>query len=58
MVIMMLYLVLYNRETKKQFTKYFDTEFEMDKFKRKLNYSKKLFIIEDSRDIYFLDYDK
>ena len=50
----MLYLVLYNRETKKQFTKYFETEFEMDKFKRKLNYSKKLFIIEDSRDTYYL----
>jgi len=29
-----------NRETKKQFTKYFDCEFEMDKFKRKLKYSK------------------
>ena len=58
MVIMMLYLVLYNRENKKQFTKYFDCEYEMDKFKRKLKYSKKLFVIEDSRDIYFPDYDK
>lgn len=55
---MILYLVLYNRETKKQFTKYFETEFKMDKFKRKLKYSKKLFVIEDSRDIYFPDYDK
>lgn len=50
-----LYLVLFNRETKKQFTKYFETEFEMDKFKRKLHYSKRLFIVEDSRDIYFPD---
>jgi len=50
----MLYLVLYNRETKRRFTKYFETEFEMDKFKRKLYYSKKLFIIEDSRDINYL----
>lgn len=58
MVIMMLYLVLMNRETKKQFTKYFDTEYEMDKFKRKLKYSTKIFIIEDSRDLNFIDYDK
>lgn len=55
---MKLYLVLYNRETKKQFTKYFDCEYDMDKFKRKLYYSKRLFVIEDSRDIYFPDYDK
>ena len=53
MVIMILYLVLYNRETKKQFTKYFDTEYDMDKFKNKLRFSKRLFVIEDSRDIYF-----
>lgn len=51
---MTLYLVLYNRENKKQFTKYFETEFEMDKFKRKLKYSKRLFVIEDSRDICYL----
>lgn len=50
-----LYLVLFNRETKKQFTKYFETEFDMDKFKRKLHYSKRLFVVEDSRDIYFPD---
>lgn len=52
---MKLYLVLFNRETKKQFTKYFETEFDMDKFKRKLHYSKRLFVVEDSRDIYFPD---
>lgn len=50
-----LYLVLFNRETKKQFTKYFETEFDMDKFKRKLCFSKRLFVVEDSRDIYFPD---
>ena len=54
---MKLYLLLMNRDTKKQFFKYFDTEYEMDKFKRKLKYSKKLFIIEDSREMIF-DYDK
>ena len=52
-----LYLLLMDLTTNKQFFKYFDTEFEMDKFKRKLKYSKKLIIIEDSREMIF-DYDK
>lgn len=54
---MKLYLLLMNRESKKQFFKYFDTEYEMDKFKRKLKFSRKLAIIEDSREMIF-DYDK
>lgn len=45
-----LYLLLMDLITNKQFFKYFETEFEMDKFKRKLKFSKKLEIIEDSRD--------
>ena len=48
---MKLYLVLFNRETKKQFTKYFDCEYDKNKMKNKIKYSKKLFIIEDSSDI-------
>lgn len=48
---MKIYLVLYNKETNKQFLKYFDTEFEKDKFKRKLKYSNKIFVVEDSTDI-------
>ena len=48
-----IYLLLYNKETHKQFFKYFNTEFEKDKFKRKLYYSKKLLVIEDSSDIYY-----
>lgn len=48
-----IWLLLYNRETHKQFFKYFDTEYEKDKFKRKLYYSKKLMVIEDSTDIYY-----
>lgn len=52
-----LYLLLMDLTTNKQFFKYFDSEFEMDKFKRKLKYSKKLIIIEDSREMIF-DYDK
>lgn len=39
------YLEIYNIETKKIFKKYFDTEFERDKFARKLRYSKKLKVI-------------
>lgn len=54
---MKLYLLLMNRDSKKQFFKYFDIEYEMDKFKRKLKYSKKLLIIEDSREMIF-DYDR
>ena len=46
-----LYLLLQIIDTGKQFFKYFETEFEMDKFKRKLRYSKKIMIIEDSRDL-------
>lgn len=52
-----LYLLLMDRTTNKQFFKYFDTEFQMDKFKRKLKFSKKLVIIEDSREMIF-DYDR
>ena len=33
--------------------KYFETEFEKDKFKRKLKFSKRIMIIEDSSDIYY-----
>ena len=48
-----LYLVLYDKDKKFEFPKYFETEFEMDKFKRKLPFIKNLILIEDSRDIYF-----
>ena len=51
-----LYLLLQVIETHKQFFKYFDSEYEMDKFKRKLRYSKKLMLIEDSRELN-LDYE-
>lgn len=46
-----LYLLLQDITSGKQFFKYFETEFEMDKFKRKLKYSKRIMIIEDSRDL-------
>lgn len=49
-----LYLLLQVIDTGKQFFKYFNSECEMDKFKRKLRYSNKVMIIEDSRDIYYV----
>jgi len=52
-----LYLLIKDLLSGKQFFKYFNTEFEMDKFKRKLKFSKKLVIIEDSREMIF-DYDR
>lgn len=45
-----IYLILFDKITRKTFTKYFKTEFEKDKFARKLDYSNKLYIIEDSKD--------
>ena len=46
-----LYLLLQDITSGKQFFKYFETEYEMDKFKRKLRYSKRIMVIEDSRDL-------
>lgn len=40
-------LKLYDITTGKTFYKYFDTEFEKDKFIRKLRYSKKLMIVRE-----------
>ena len=51
------YLILYDTEKDRQFTRYFDTEYEMDKFKKKLQYSDKIYIIKDSRSVIF-DYEK
>ena len=48
---MKIWLVLYNIEKKVKFTKYFETEFEKDKFKRRLKYMSNLILIEDSTDI-------
>ena len=44
-----LYLILYDVTTNKEFKKTFPCEWIMDKFIRKLHYSKKLYIIKDSR---------
>ena len=44
-----LYLILYDVTTNREFKKIFSLEYDMDKFIRKLKYSKKLYIIKDSR---------
>lgn len=41
----MIYLKLYVIDKGYSFIKYFDTEFERDKFKRKLKYSKNIKVI-------------
>ena len=43
-------LKVYDLTTKKTFYTYFDTEFERDKFKRKLKYSKKLRVVNELED--------
>lgn len=55
---MELYLILYNCKYNKIWKRYFNCEFDMDKFKRKLNYIPYISVIEDSREIYFPDYNK
>ena len=46
-----LYLLIRNRNTKRSWFKYFETE--KDKYLRKIKYLKNLFVIEDSRDIVY-----
>ena len=48
-----IWLVIMNTKINRQYTKYFDTEFEKDKYKRRLHHIPYLFVIEDSTDIYF-----
>lgn len=45
-----IYLILLNLKTLKEFKKHFKTEFEKDKFKRKLQYSNKIKVLEDNTD--------
>lgn len=46
---------LYIKNTEKNFffTKYFETEFEKDKYKRKIKHVPTLRLIEDSSDIFY-----
>ena len=46
----MIKIKLLDLSTNKQFYKQFETEFERDKFIRKLKYSKKIILINDYKD--------
>lgn len=48
-----LWLVLYTKENRRYFTKYFDNITEMDRYLNKVKYIKDLILIEDSRDIIY-----
>ena len=50
-----IYLLIYDYTKNKCFKKYFETEFAKDKFKRKLKYSKKIKVLDDSMKKYYLD---
>lgn len=53
---MKIYLELIDLKTMKTFKKYFDTEFERDKFIRKLRYSNKIKVINIGG--YYDEYDR
>lgn len=48
-----IWLFIKNTEKGFTFTKYFETEWEKDKYKRRLKYIPTLRLIEDSTDIYY-----
>lgn len=48
-----IWLVIKNVEKNFTFTKYFETEWEKDKYKRKIKYVKEWRLVEDSTDINF-----
>lgn len=46
-----IWLLIMNKEKHYQYFKYFDTEWEKDKFKEKIKWIPSLYIIEDSSDM-------
>ena len=50
-----IFLVIYNTNKNIRYVKYFASEFEKDKYKRKVAHIPYLFVVEDSTDIYFTD---
>lgn len=48
-----IWLFIKNTEKNFTFTKYFETEFEKDKYKRKIMHIPTLRLIEDSSDIFY-----
>lgn len=49
------YLILFDLKDNKQFTKYFESEFEKDKFKWSLKYKTRYIVLIDSHDKYLDD---
>lgn len=43
-----IYLVLFDTEKLKEWTKYFSTEFEKEKFRRKLKYSHRVIVVDEN----------
>lgn len=48
-----IWLLLYNKEKRFQFFKYFETEWEKDRYKDKIKWIPNLMLIEDSSDMYW-----
>lgn len=48
-----IYLIIYNKEKRFTYTKYFNTIKEKDKYLNKIKYVKCLMIIEDSEDLVY-----
>ena len=46
-----IWLTIYSKKLKRNFTKYFDTEWEKEKYKRKIHFVNDWILIEDSSDI-------
>lgn len=49
------WIVIIDNKTNKQFTKYFECEFDLDKYKRYLKYKPRYTILESSTDKYWSD---
>ena len=50
------WITMYDSVERKQITKYFESEFELDKFKRRLKYLTRYTVLESSTDKYWSDY--
>lgn len=47
------WLLIMNKTTKRSFFRYFETEYEKDKYKDRLKWIPNLYVIEDSSDMYW-----
>lgn len=60
MIVNKIYLVIYSKKLGRYFTKYFNTEHEKDKYRRRIPHITDYILIEDSSDINYglneLDY--